>query len=140
MKVTIASTATGCTISKVEFHQSTRFPLPIMAGDLSALLSSLLADPDKREVEQGPVQIVRTEAGVSIRTSAWGTNGVKLRMSEKFAHRAARFRCNGLQLFAGLVGQFVAPTDDVHIAHKLALLGIAHVNNPRHNAQIIRGI
>jgi hypothetical protein len=68
MKFTLASTATGCTISKVEFHQSTLFPIPMGAGDVTALLSALLADPEKREVEQGPVLIVRTEKGVSIRT------------------------------------------------------------------------
>lgn len=70
MKFTIASTATGCAISKVDFHTSTELPVPLGAGDVTALLASLLADPDKREVEQGPVQIVRTTAGVSIRTRA----------------------------------------------------------------------
>ncbi len=69
MRFTIQSTPTGCTITKAEHHQSTAFPIPMSAGDLTALLSTLLADPEKHEVEQGPVQIVRAEKGVSIRTA-----------------------------------------------------------------------
>lgn len=68
MKFTLASTPGGCTLSKTEFHNYAELPVPIGAGDLTALLSTLLADPEKREVEQGPVMIVRTNGGVSIRT------------------------------------------------------------------------
>lgn len=68
MKFTLASTPGGCTLSKVDFHASTKFPIPMGAGELTALLSTLLADPEKREVEQGTVLIVRAEKGVSIRT------------------------------------------------------------------------
>lgn len=69
MKFTLASTPDGCILSAVAFHASTKFPIPMGAGDLTALLSTLLADPEKREVEQGAVMIVRTTSGVSIRTA-----------------------------------------------------------------------
>lgn len=68
MKFTIASTADGCTLSAVDFQSSTIFPVPMGAGDLTALLSRLLADPDRAQIESGPVQIARTQLGVSIRT------------------------------------------------------------------------
>ena len=68
MKFTLTSTPDGCTLSKVDFHASTKFPIPMGAGDLTALLSTLLADPEKREVEHGTVMIVRTPSAVSVRT------------------------------------------------------------------------
>lgn len=86
MKFTLASTPGGCIISKVEFHNTTELPVPIGAGDVTALLSSLLADPDKREVERGPVQIVRTPEGVSIRTH---TGSVDIPWAHLFAIEGA---------------------------------------------------
>ena len=68
MRFTIQSTPTGCTIRKVEFHNTTELPIPAGAGDVTALLAGLLQEPEKLEVDNGPVQIVRTEGGVSIRT------------------------------------------------------------------------
>ena len=68
MRYTIQSGPEGCTLSAVDFHSSTNFLVPMGAGDLTALLSGLLADPDRSQVESGPVQIARTQLGVSIRT------------------------------------------------------------------------
>lgn len=70
MKITIQTTGAGCTLSGTSLSCSWQLPLPIGAGDLTALLASLLADPEKHKVEDGPVHIVRREKGVSIRTSA----------------------------------------------------------------------
>lgn len=75
MKITIQTTGTGCTLTGTSLSSAWQLPIPLGAGDVTALLASLLADPDKREVEQGPVQIVRTTDGVSIRTSA-GSFGI----------------------------------------------------------------
>lgn len=70
MKITIQSTGTGCTLAGTSLSCSWQLPIPLGPGDLTALLAGLLRDPEKHEVEQGPVQIVRTNNGVSIRTSA----------------------------------------------------------------------
>lgn len=72
MRYSIKSTEGGCTLTVANHHTTSDFPVPMMAGDLTALLSTLLADPDKREVESGSVLIVRTPASVTIRTSAGG--------------------------------------------------------------------
>lgn len=70
MRYAIQSSPTGCTIRKVEFHNTTELPVPMSAGNVTALLAGLLQEPDKIEVGDGPVQIVRVEKGVSIRTKA----------------------------------------------------------------------
>lgn len=70
MRFTIQSTLGGCTIRRTEFHNMTELPVPMGAGDVTALLAGLLQEPEKHEVESGPVQIVRMEKGVSIRTKA----------------------------------------------------------------------
>ncbi len=72
MRYSIKSTEGGCTLTAKDHHTASDFPVPMMAGDLTALLASLLADPDKREVESGSVLIVRTPASVTVRTPAGG--------------------------------------------------------------------
>lgn len=69
MRYAIQSTPTGCTISKTEFHNATEMPVPVMASDLTAAIATVLADPDRKETEVGPVQIVKTADGISIRTA-----------------------------------------------------------------------
>ena len=69
MTYTIQSTHSGCTLSGKSLHSVWSLSIPIGAGDLTALLSTLLADPDKRQVESGPVVIERTPAGVTFRTN-----------------------------------------------------------------------
>ncbi len=70
MKITLASTSTGSTITGSNLHSTWNLHLPLMAGDVSALLARLLQDPDRAEVEQDGLQIVRAKEGVSLRTSA----------------------------------------------------------------------
>jgi len=69
MRYAIQSTPTGCTVSKTESHLSTQLPVPVMAGDLTAAIATMLADADRKETEVGPVQIVKTADGISIRTA-----------------------------------------------------------------------
>lgn len=68
MTYTIQSTPSGCTLSGKSLHSVWSLPIPMGAGDLTALLSTLLADPEKREVESALVVIERTPAGVTFRT------------------------------------------------------------------------
>jgi hypothetical protein len=68
MRYSIKSTEGGCTMTVADHHTASDFPVPMMAGDLTALLASLLADPDRSQVESGSVLIARTKEGVSIQT------------------------------------------------------------------------
>lgn len=70
MRYSIQSTEGGCTLTAADFQNTTGFPLPMMAGDLTALLATLLADPEKPYVESGLVMIERGKVGVTIRTNA----------------------------------------------------------------------
>lgn len=70
MRYSIKSTEGGCTLTIADHHNTTTFPVPMMAGDFTALLSSLLADPDRSQVESGSVLISRTKEGVSVLTRA----------------------------------------------------------------------
>lgn len=68
MRYSIEPTEGGCTFTAKDHHTASDFPVPMMAGDFTALLASLLADPDRSQVESGPVLIARTKEGVSIQT------------------------------------------------------------------------
>jgi len=70
VKYSLKSTGGGCTLTAADFQNTTAFPLPMRAGDLTALLSNLLADPERPYVESGLVMIERGKAGVTIRTNA----------------------------------------------------------------------
>lgn len=70
MKITIQTTATGSTITGSNLHSTWNLHLPLMAGDVTALLARLLNDPSCAEVEQDSLQVVRTTGGVSLRTRA----------------------------------------------------------------------
>ena len=72
MRYSIRSTEGGCTLTAADFQSTTAFTVPMGAGDLTALLSALLADPVKPYIESGAVIIERGELGVIIRTNAGG--------------------------------------------------------------------
>jgi hypothetical protein len=68
VKYSLKSTDAGCTLTATDFQNTTALPLPMRAGDLTALLSNLLADPERPYVESGLVMIERRSTGVTFRT------------------------------------------------------------------------
>ena len=48
-----------CELRVTEPHNSTTLPLPISGDDVQGAIESMLMDPEKDQLESGPVQFVR---------------------------------------------------------------------------------
>mgnify|MGYP003381996362 CR=1 FL=1 len=67
MSVTLTPTGDdACQIQEKTASSSALFPIPASATAVVALLKTLLADPDAREAQAGPVSVDRMRDGVRL--------------------------------------------------------------------------